>query len=409
MPRARSMPVSRSTSPISSPIASDARSPHAYISSSRARSRSAGGSVPRGASSSVADLVAREDLRQPAALLGRAQVDGRVVGDQVLAAQVAVEGAQAGDLALQRRRRDRRAVLSPGRQVGDEVGEVAVPGASARRRRSCAGARRTAAGPSGRPRACCATARARTPGRRGSRAAGARTAGSGAAIAMEELNSPPRRGRLPGATCLSAVGRGRPLHRRHAASATIRRSSTATCRRAEVSPPQGALLELLARLAGARAILEIGTLAGYSTLWLARALPPGGRLVTLEADPHHAEVARANLGGSPAEVIDGPALETLPDARPGRSTSIFIDADKRSNAEYLRVGAAPLPARHADRRRQRRSATAPSPTRRATTRAWSACARSSTRVAAEPRLRATAIQTVGVEGLRRVRARAGGG
>src|SRR6185503_17677722 len=95
--------------------------------------------------------------------------------------------------------------------------------------------------------------------------------------------------------------------------------------RAEVSAPQGALLELLARLAGARAILEIGTLAGYSTLWLARALPPGGRLVTLEADPHLAELA---------EVIEGPALETLPTLS-GPFDLIFIDADKRSNALYL--------------------------------------------------------------------------
>src|SRR5260221_13705679 len=62
-----------------------------------------------------------------------------------------------------------------------------------------------------------------------------------------------------------------------------------------VSAPQGKLLFLLARLQGARAILEIGTLAGYSAIWLARALPPGGRLVTLEADAKHAEVARANI------------------------------------------------------------------------------------------------------------------
>src|SRR5262249_26578775 len=62
-----------------------------------------------------------------------------------------------------------------------------------------------------------------------------------------------------------------------------------------VSPNQGKLLHLLARLQGARSILELGTLGAYSTIWLARALPPGGRLVTLEADPNHAEVARANL------------------------------------------------------------------------------------------------------------------
>src|SRR5215213_2385120 len=101
----------------------------------------------------------------------------------------------------------------------------------------------------------------------------------------------------------------------------------------DVSAPQGALLELLARAIGARAILEIGTLAGYSTLWLARALPPDGRLVTLEVDPRHAHVARQNLPEQ-AELIVGPALETLPRLT-GPFDLVFIDADKRSNAEYL--------------------------------------------------------------------------
>jgi predicted O-methyltransferase YrrM len=104
----------------------------------------------------------------------------------------------------------------------------------------------------------------------------------------------------------------------------------------EVSPPQGALLELLARAIGARRILEIGTLGGYSTRWLARALPPGGRLVTLEVDPGHAAVARENLAGlGGVEVVTGPALETLP-RLDGPFDLVFIDADKRSNAEYLR-------------------------------------------------------------------------
>ena len=102
-----------------------------------------------------------------------------------------------------------------------------------------------------------------------------------------------------------------------------------------VSPLQGRLLELLARMAGARRILELGTLAGYSTRWLARALPDGGSIVTLEADPGYAEVARANLAGLPVEVIAGPALETLP-GLDGPFDLIFIDADKRSNPEYLR-------------------------------------------------------------------------
>jgi predicted O-methyltransferase YrrM len=104
----------------------------------------------------------------------------------------------------------------------------------------------------------------------------------------------------------------------------------------EVSPPQGALLELLARAIGARRILELGTLGGYSTLWLARALPPDGQLVTLEADPRHAAVARENLAGMDGvELIEGPALETLPTLS-GPFDLIFIDADKRSNADYLR-------------------------------------------------------------------------
>jgi predicted O-methyltransferase YrrM len=103
----------------------------------------------------------------------------------------------------------------------------------------------------------------------------------------------------------------------------------------EVSPPQGALLELLARAIGARRILEIGTLGGYSTIWLARALPPDGRLITLEVDPGYAAVARENLAGLNVEVITGPALETLP-RLDGPFDLVFIDADKRSNAEYLR-------------------------------------------------------------------------
>jgi predicted O-methyltransferase YrrM len=110
----------------------------------------------------------------------------------------------------------------------------------------------------------------------------------------------------------------------------------------EVSPPQGRLLELLARLLSARAILEIGTLGAYSTIWLARGLVPGGRLVTLEANAHYAEVARANLERAGlAETVElrvGHAAETLAalaDEGAGPFDLIFIDADKRSNPEYL--------------------------------------------------------------------------
>src|SRR6266508_2511878 len=109
-----------------------------------------------------------------------------------------------------------------------------------------------------------------------------------------------------------------------------------------VSAAQGKLLQIIARMCRARRILEIGTLAGYSTIWLARALPADGRLITLEADPRYAEVARANIAhaglAGVVEVLPGRALETLPQlAAEGRGPFdlIFIDADKASNADYL--------------------------------------------------------------------------
>ncbi len=108
-----------------------------------------------------------------------------------------------------------------------------------------------------------------------------------------------------------------------------------------ITPNQGRLMELLARIHGARRILELGTLGGYSTIWLARALPPDGRLVTLEADPHYAEVAQANIAhaglAGVVELRVGPALETLPElAAAGECFDlIFIDADKRNNPGYL--------------------------------------------------------------------------
>ncbi len=109
-----------------------------------------------------------------------------------------------------------------------------------------------------------------------------------------------------------------------------------------VAPNQGRLLHILALSHGARNILEIGTLGGYSAIWLARALPPGGRLITLEADPHHAEVARANLARAGlAEVADvrlGKALDTLPQLAAeghGPFDLVFIDADKVNTAAYF--------------------------------------------------------------------------
>jgi predicted O-methyltransferase YrrM len=120
--------------------------------------------------------------------------------------------------------------------------------------------------------------------------------------------------------------------------AALARAAAAGLPPADVAPNQGKLLHLLARLMGARAILELGTLAGYSTIWLARALPPGGRLVTLEAEAAHAEVARANLEAAGVadrvEVRVGAALETLPDLE-GPFDMVFIDADKQRNPEYL--------------------------------------------------------------------------
>jgi len=109
-----------------------------------------------------------------------------------------------------------------------------------------------------------------------------------------------------------------------------------------VAPNQGKLLQVLALALGARTILEIGTLAGYSTIWLARALPAGGRLITLEVDPKHAEVARANIArAGMADVVElrlGPAIETLPQLAAegqGPFDLVFIDADKANTAAYF--------------------------------------------------------------------------
>jgi predicted O-methyltransferase YrrM len=109
-----------------------------------------------------------------------------------------------------------------------------------------------------------------------------------------------------------------------------------------VSPNQGKLLQLIARVQGARTILELGTLGGYSTIWLARALPADGRLITLEANPQYAEVARENLAKAAltdvVELREGPALETLAQLvaeDQGPFDLIFIDADKQNNPGYF--------------------------------------------------------------------------
>ncbi|MGO8950089.1 MAG: O-methyltransferase [Ktedonobacterales bacterium] len=109
-----------------------------------------------------------------------------------------------------------------------------------------------------------------------------------------------------------------------------------------VSPNQGKLLYLLARAQHAHQVLEIGTLAAYSTIWLARGLEPGGQLITLEIDPRHAEVARANLQRagleSTVEVRLGPALASLEQLKASGSPPfdlVFIDADKPSTPDYV--------------------------------------------------------------------------
>ena len=110
----------------------------------------------------------------------------------------------------------------------------------------------------------------------------------------------------------------------------------------EVSAPAGKLLMLFARMIGAKRILEIGTLGGYSTIWLARALPKDGRLITLEADAKHAKVARKNIDnaglGDRVDIRLGKALDTLPKLeaeRAGPFDLIFLDADKPNNPAYF--------------------------------------------------------------------------
>ncbi len=127
-----------------------------------------------------------------------------------------------------------------------------------------------------------------------------------------------------------------------ALDAALEASAAAGLPAINVAPNQGKLLQILARAVGARNILEIGTLGGYSTIWLALALPEGGRLVTLEADPKHADVARANFARAGlADIVElrlGRALDMLPRlAAEGRGPFdlIFIDADKPGNPDYF--------------------------------------------------------------------------
>jgi predicted O-methyltransferase YrrM len=171
-----------------------------------------------------------------------------------------------------------------------------------------------------------------------------------------------------------------------------------------VSPPQGKMLMLLARLRGARRILELGTLGGYSTIWLARALPEDGRLITLELSPAYAEVARANIARAGLEhVVEqrvGAAIETLPQLAAegqGPFEVIFIDADKASYPDYLPWTlelSAPGTLIIADNLVRGGAVLDPAPDD-----AGSVGSRRFTEMlAAEPRVDATLIQTVGSKG-----------
>jgi predicted O-methyltransferase YrrM len=171
-----------------------------------------------------------------------------------------------------------------------------------------------------------------------------------------------------------------------------------------VTPSQGKLLYLLAHIQKAQRILEIGTLGGYSTIWLARALPDDGSIVTIEADKKHCEVARANIALADllgvVDLRDGRALDVLPEiAAEGLDPfdMVFIDADKESNAEYFRwalrlsrVGSV-IVIDNVVREGDVANATSTDPRVLGVRRLFEA-------IAAEPRVTATTVQTVGSKG-----------
>jgi len=171
----------------------------------------------------------------------------------------------------------------------------------------------------------------------------------------------------------------------------------------DVTQLQGKFLEFLVRVCRARRVLEIGALGGFSTIWLARALPEGGRVVTLELEPHHADVARRNLDRAGVldrvELIVGSALETLPKlvSRDEPFDLIFIDADKESYPEYLgwslklsRPGTV-IVADNVVREGQVADADCDDPR-------VQGVRRFSELMAVEPRLSSTVLQTVGAKG-----------
>jgi predicted O-methyltransferase YrrM len=185
---------------------------------------------------------------------------------------------------------------------------------------------------------------------------------------------------------------------------TLDASAAAGLPAINVAPNQGKLLMLLARLAGARLVLEIGTLGGYSTIWLARALSADGRIITLEAEPKHAEVARANVEraglSARVDIRVGAALETLPRLvaeHAGPFDFVFIDADKPNTPSYFewalklsRRGSA-IVVDNVVRKGGLADAASTDPNVRGMRQLMET-------LAAEPRVDATAIQTVGTKG-----------
>jgi predicted O-methyltransferase YrrM len=189
-----------------------------------------------------------------------------------------------------------------------------------------------------------------------------------------------------------------------ALAAALAASDAAGLPAIQVTAPQGRLLELLARMLGAHAILEIGTLGGYSTIWMARGLAPNGRVITLEREPMHARVARENFVragvASAIELREGAALDLLPvleTERAGPFDLIFVDADKPSLPEYfiwsLRLARPGTLILVDNVVREGEVANAASEDA-----AVQGVRRMNELIAAEPRVSATTIQTVGAKG-----------
>ena len=185
---------------------------------------------------------------------------------------------------------------------------------------------------------------------------------------------------------------------------TLSSSTAAGLPEIQVSPTHGKLLHLLAKLQNARSILEIGTLGGYSAIWLARALPPEGRLISLEFEPKHAEVARRNLEkagvADRVEIRVGAALDTLPKLqaeKKGPFDLVFIDADKPNNPNYfqwamkLTKKGSLIIVDNVVRSGSVLDAESEDTTVQGTRKVLAA-------MAAEPRVTATAIQTTGLKG-----------